>query len=118
MYYKPTSKDMLDLVCYLSDYELFTCGSPILPHNNRLFRKAFVRELSCLSPIELPYYTASLGRLDICCHCGTDNTFACQEMKKRFKSVLPVCDSCCQSGKEIIARQPYGRKRKSDMNEY
>lgn len=35
--------------------------------------KVFVRlQMSCQSPIEFPYYSSTVGRVDVCAHCSRD----------------------------------------------
>lgn len=56
--------------------------------------KVFVRlQMSCQSPIEFPYYSSTVGRVDVCAHCTLPSEKS-QEMLKKYKVVLPVCAQC------------------------
>ena len=66
--------------------------------------------LSCAHPVELAYYAAELGRRDLCAHCGDENAHLDTELKKRYKTVLPMCDACEQVGKQPIVQRPFGKK--------
>lgn len=56
--------------------------------------KLFVRlQMSCQSPIEFPYYSSTVGRVDVCAHCTLPSEKS-QEMLKKYKVVLPVCAQC------------------------
>ena len=53
------------LVLAISDFE-FTCGAPVLPPKSRLSKTVQVRAgLVCGVPVEVSYYNAALGQLDI-----------------------------------------------------
>lgn len=68
--------------------------------------KVFVRlQMSCQSPIEFPYYSSTVGRVDVCAH-STLPAEKSPEMLKKYKVVLPVCAQCFISGKEIPKRNP------------
>ncbi|XP_065943283.1 uncharacterized protein [Magallana gigas] len=84
----------------------YTCGSLITPNGDILQGKVFVRlQMSCQSPIEFPYYSSTVGRVDVCAHCTLPSEKS-QEMLKKYKVVLPVCAQCLISGKEIPKRNP------------
>lgn len=52
--------------------------------------KVFVRlQMSCQSPIEFPYYSSTVGRVDVCAHCTLPSEKS-QEMLKKYKVVLTV----------------------------
>ncbi|KAL3873497.1 hypothetical protein ACJMK2_036606 [Sinanodonta woodiana] len=63
-------------------------------------------QLSCAVHIEFPYYASNIGRPDICAHCGAIGAEKSQEMTGRFRTVLPVCQQCLASGKDIPKRNP------------
>ena len=50
--------------------------------------------------VEFPYYSSYFARLDICAHCGDSEASVDFELKKRFKTVLPKCESCKFKRKE------------------
>lgn len=58
----------------LSDYE-YSCGAPITPPNHNLHGKVVTRvNLLCAMPIELSYYSSSIGRSDLFAYCdGKEN---------------------------------------------
>ena len=61
-------------------------------------------------PVEIPYYGADVGRKDICGHCGCAEAQIDLELKKIYKTVLPMCAACQESGKLPITHRPYGKK--------
>ena len=64
--------------------------------------------ISCQSPIELLYYTAALGPVDVCAHCGRSGADPKPELKKVYKTVLPLCEECENDGKKPIVARQYG----------
>ncbi|PJE77315.1 hypothetical protein CI610_03768 [invertebrate metagenome] len=86
---------------------------PGLSVGDGLHGKALVRmTLTCANPIEVPFYSASLGRLDLCYYCGGCDGEVDQELKKQYKTVLPVCLECLEHEQPPCYR-PYGKKSKS-----
>lgn len=90
-----------------SEFE-YTCGSPLLPPQNNLYKTVMCRaNITCSFPVELQYYSSGMGRNDICCLCATENATVDQELKKKFKSVLPLCDICQNQGGNSVVARPY-----------
>ena len=87
------------LVASVNDY---TCGSPLLHPFSRLRNQIMCRSSTF---IELLYYSNELGIDDLCCLCVQETTADDQNLKSKFLTVLQICESCCQLGKEcIVAR--------------
>jgi hypothetical protein len=90
-----------------SEYE-YTCGSPLLPPRNKLYRTIMCRaNITCSFPVELQYYSSGLGRNDICCLCSNDNAEVDQELRKKYKTVLPLCEICKSQGKKTVLARPF-----------
>ena len=53
----------------------------------------------CASPVELPYYSADIGRLDICSLCGATEAVVYDELKAKYRTVLTICITCTYDGK-------------------
>lgn len=74
----------------------YTCGSifaNIEADEDSVLNSVYVKaNLTCNSPIEIPYYTA--GNDPICYHCGHEN-----ELQQNEKD-HPVCLSCLNAGKK------------------
>ena len=70
----------------------------------------FVRlQLSCQSPVEMPYYAAAcaLTREDICCYCASTEDIRRDEASlQTHRVVLPMCKTCTERGKAVIKRLP------------
>ena len=65
---------------------------------NGLVEKVYVRaNLTCLSPIEIPYYSAKYE--DICHHCGNTEELVVSE------STYPICSSCVLVNKARVSRR-------------
>jgi hypothetical protein len=85
----------------------FTCGSPV---TESILIHAKARPLGCNDPVEVCYYGSNLGQLDLCAHCGQSGGEVSQELKKKFKTVLPICELCAVV-REIIVARPYGKQQ-------
>lgn len=76
----------------LSEYD-YTCGAPVLPPNHNLAIFIQIRtEMSCISPIEVPHYSSGIGRGDLCAHCATEDSQCNMDLKKKYKTVLPLLE--------------------------
>lgn len=74
-----------------SEYS-YTCGAPLTPPGHSLHGKTTLKlGIDCSSPLEITYYSSSLGPTDLCYYCGTDGASFDVSLKQKFKSVLPVC---------------------------
>lgn len=60
-----------------------------------------------MTPIEIPYYAFGLRQNNICVYCGIENAEMNADLKKKFKTVLPVCYSCQKDGKTSFVQRPY-----------
>jgi hypothetical protein len=58
--------------------------------------------------VEVTYYGNGSGQPDICTYCAQVNP----ELKKSYKTVLPICEPCENSGLSAIIHRPYGGKKK------
>lgn len=106
------SRQLLLLATQMSEYE-YTCGSPASLPNLPLYGKIHMRiNITCESKVEIPYYSLSLGRADLCCHCGEDGAIVDADLKKSFKTVLPLCEKCSSAGEKTTTLRPYGKKSK------
>ena len=96
----------------MSEFD-FTCSAPILPPDHVLASVAITRDiLTCASPLEIPFYTARIGRNDLCGICGVEESFINEALKRKYKTVLPICEECESAGKTAIVQRPYGKKSK------
>jgi hypothetical protein len=101
--YQLTERQKVSLVISFSQYD-YICGAPILPPAHFLVKKATMLPfLSCAKPMEIPYYSANLGRKDLCGICGIP-----VDMNQKYKFGLPICDTCIGKGKSPISQRPYG----------
>ena len=64
--------------------------------------------LNCGDHIEWAYYSCQKFVCGICCYCCDQSTGGARRdaLRKQYKTVLPVCDSCFESGKEIPKSRP------------
>ena len=76
-----------------------------------LHGKVYMRlNINCENPIEIPYFSTDIGRHDLCCYCATDSISVDQELKKQFKTVLPVCEaSLLKDGIAVPCFRPFGK---------
>ena len=91
----------------------FHCGCMITPDVSFLLGMVFTRlELTCSSPMELPFYanTKIYVQKDIC-YCIRKGVQEDKELKKQFKTILPLCLSCKEKGKNPFKQSPLGRKK-------
>ena len=66
--------------------------------------------LQCAMEIEVPYYSPDVGRKDVCSHCGRTGAAVIMDLKKQYKTVLPICRPCKNSGKKPFTHRPFGKK--------
>ncbi|KAG1678702.1 hypothetical protein GQR58_013243 [Nymphon striatum] len=87
---KLTERQSVQDAMALSEYD-YTCGSPVFLPNSPLKNKLHVREhISYEDIIEIPYYTANLNRVDLCCYCAVEDCMKDATLLKQFKTVLPI----------------------------
>lgn len=78
-----------------------------------MYKKVMCRvNLNCNSHIELAYYGSGFGQLDICSVCAEPEAETNVELKKQYKTVLPLCRSCASKGIEPFVQRPYGKSKK------
>ena len=68
----------------MSEYD-FSCGAPLLPPAHDLSNILVVRPgigIICSTPVEIPYYGAQLGPINICAHCGGEGADPKTDLKK------------------------------------
>lgn len=107
---KLTERQKVQLALLLSSYD-FTCGSPLTPPQHSLHGKLVTKmNINCGSPMEIAYYSSSTGRRDICYYCGATEAETNMELKKEFKTVLPLCKTCKDMGRQVTTLRPYGKK--------
>lgn len=108
--HKLTDRQQMSLSLAMSEYD-YTCGSILLPPSNTMFKTVMCRTgITCETPIQLPFYSSGLGKLDLCCYCASDDGEYDQDLRKIYMTVLPVCRECLQKGKQAIVQRPYGKK--------
>ena len=105
-----SERQKLGLAIVFSEYE-YSCGSEVVPPEHSLHDKVFVRTtLTCESRIESSYYSSDIGRKDTCCFCACPEAEVDGDLKKQYKTVLPVCVACRATGHEVPCMRPYGKK--------
>ena len=52
-------------------------------------------------------HASYLGRKDLCSHCANPDGRVNDEQKKKFKTVLPICDECMNNEKTPFTQRPY-----------
>ena len=111
-HHKLTDRQLMSFTISISDYE-YTCGSPLLPPTNSMYKKVMCRlNVTCNSHVELAYYGSGLGQLDICSVCGGPEADTNIELKKQYKTVLPLCKTCECKGISPFVQRPYGKSTK------
>lgn len=107
------SRNKLELALILSEND-YTCGSPLTSPKDSLHGKVFTRlEMTCESYIELAYYGTSnaIGKKPgLCCYCAVDDTPRDAILTAKYKTVLPVCDTC-KLQYEPVCLRPYGKSK-------
>ena len=100
------------LAVALSEYE-YSCGSNLIPPSceSLLQELTLNAHLTCQQPIEVAYYGSDVGRKDLCCRCGGVNGVVDPDLKKKFKTVLPICDACIADKKVAVTQRPYGKTK-------
>ena len=81
----------------------------ITPDSSFLKGTVFTRlDHHCKSPIESTYYSSSKisKRKDLFAHCAKKDCTPNKELKKQFKTVVPICEQCKSKGKNEVTRGP------------
>ena len=105
-----SERQKLGLAIVFSEYE-YSCGSEVVPPEHSLHNKVFVRmTLTCESRVESSYYSSDIGRKDTCCFCACPEAEVDGDLKKQYKTVLPVCVACRATGHEVPCMRPHGKK--------
>lgn len=107
---KMSQRQQVLLASLMSEFE-YTCGSPLTSPGSALHSKYTTRPgMFCNTPIELCYYSSTLQcPKDLCTYCSDTGAEVDQNLKKKFKTVLPICVECVGKGKKPIAQRPYGK---------
>ena len=68
----------------------------------------------CADQIKVPYYVDNDNseRKDLCFPWGATNAANFALLKKSFKTVLPMCDSCKEMRKKPFTQRSYGKPKK------
>lgn len=69
--------------------------------------------INCGSPMEIAYYSSSTDRRDICYFCGATEAETNMELKKEFKTVLPLCKTCKDMGQQSLPYDPMAKNQKN-----
>ena len=104
-----TDRQRIALSMLLSEVE-FSCGDQLTTPGHSLHNTIYVRvPMGCADAIEMQYYATGFGRMDICCYCCQEDVPTDGVLQKKFKTVLPICDSCRRSGLPAVYQRPYGK---------
>lgn len=106
-----TERHQTLLAINMSEYD-FSCGSDIAHPNQTILKSISVRPgLTCAVAIEVSYYGSRLGQPDVCCYCAREGAQVKAELKAKYKTVLPICETCDQKGLSPIKHRPYGNRK-------
>ena len=116
-----TAREAQELKNVIRKYD-HVCGCLITPDVSILSGSVFTwLEMHCKTPIEWVYYGATkiTAQKDLCCHCNKQGAQQDNELKKLFKTVLPICDGCQAESKKVYKWGPIKtaaayRKRKEN----
>ena len=101
----------MQLAMIFSETE-YTCGSPAVPPDHVLHKKVEARiNLACGDMVEMSYYASKIGRSDICCYCGCKGAPQEAALLNKFKTVLPLCNTCKDKGLKPACFRPFGKKK-------
>ena len=109
---KLDNRQRLLLAKNISIFE-YSCGSFLFPptENGKLANSMIIRpNLQCAMEIEVPYYSSDVGRKDVCSHCGRTDAAVIMDLKKQYKTVLPIGKPCQNSGKKPFTHRQFGKK--------
>ena len=86
----------------------FSCGSVMIDHmpndssEEHILSKVFVRkDINCLNPIEIPYYSSGIFPL-ICTNCAGDTDFV---KGAQADAYYPICTGCWDSHGKVLKRK-------------
>lgn len=67
----------------MSEYD-FSCEAPLLLPAHDFSNILMVRPgIICSTPVEIPYYGAQLGSIDMCAHCGGEGADPKTDLKNQ-----------------------------------
>ena len=46
----------------------------------------------------------------MCCYCSSEGGTVNPDLKKKYKTVLPVCQECLDAEKQPDVQRPYGKQ--------
>ena len=74
-----------------------------------------VREnLTSTTPVEFAYYSCEKFPA-VCAHCGNKDCSVVVELKRSFRTVLPICKDCANS-KESVTRGKFKHPSTADVS--
>ncbi|XP_014674219.1 PREDICTED: uncharacterized protein LOC106814419 [Priapulus caudatus] len=102
---KALKRDDRDQLQREMDTLIYSCGTSFsdldeLPDDSVLNRVFMSKKLTCMSPMEIPYY-ASFPEEPLCFECGTDDNLCDYDAKKNY----PLCEGCRAAGKTFNERR-------------
>ena len=99
-----TNREMWDLRKIIPNYD-YVCGCLITPDDSMLSGSVFNRlEMQCDTSVEWAYYNATKVSIqkDLCVYCAQPGAAIDQNLKKIYKSVLPLSEKCKANGKSTL----------------
>ena len=95
----------------------YSCGAFLFPPDTKSKTAGTLcirPSLQCAMQIEVPCYGLDVDRPDKCSHCGGNNAVVSQELKQRFKTVLPIASRALTTEGSLLHRDRMKRD-KSDF---
>lgn len=93
----------MSVILATSEYA-YTCGCPLIPSKFNPCKTVMCRAIICSFPVD---YSRGLGRNGICSLCSNDNAEDDSELKKKYKTVLPLCNICKYQGQKSVVARPF-----------
>lgn len=90
---KLSGRQELLLAELIGEYS-YTCGAPLTPPGHSLHEKTTLKlGIDCSSPLEITYYSSSLGPTDLCYYCETDGA----SFDVSLITKIQICFACVQA---------------------
>jgi len=95
----------------MSEFD-YTCAAANADPKKSLLKHVSIRSnLTWAVAVEVTY-GSGLGQPDICAYCAGSCAKVNPELRKSYKTVLPICEPCENSGLSAIVQRPFGGNKK------
>ena len=93
-----------------SKYDFYTLFNFCPEWLNFLYETSLCQFICVKLHVEVAYYSSDVGRKDTCSHL--ENTMINMDLKKNYKTVLPICQGCLNNNLTPFTQRLFGKGKK------